>query len=196
MMDASSPAGLPGVGPPGAGTLLLAPPTLRDPNFRRTVVLLCERNAHGSFGLILNRPIDLHLGEVLDELSAYGDPLSVGGPVQPDTLHFIHRYGEHVPEAVPLANDVYWGGSFEAIKALASSGEATARELRFFIGYAGWSPGQLEAELRAEGGWLRTPVTPPLAFPEDPAALWRTGMRHLGGEYALLSTFPDDPRMN
>ena len=179
---------------PAQGTLLIAPPMMRDPNFWRAVVLLCEHSPEGSFGLILNRPLTLELSEVMKDLEGE-NMISLGGPVQQNTLHFLHRHGDLVDEAIPIIDGVHWGGDFEAIKTLVQAETATPQDLRFFLGYAGWSPGQLEEEIGA-GGWFLAHAADVLVFPEDPQNLWRTVMRRMGGEYALLSNFPDDPRMN
>ena len=180
---------------PAPGVLLIAPPLLNEPTFRRTVVLLCEHGPEGSFGLILNRPLSLQLGEVMDGMDTYPDPLSLGGPVQPNTLHFLHRFGETVPGAIAVLEGVYWGGEFEVLKLLVETQETTAQELRFFLGYAGWSPGQLAGEIE-QGGWILSHTHDGFVFPEAPAQLWRTILRSKGGEYAILANFPDDPRMN
>jgi putative transcriptional regulator len=180
---------------PVPGVLLVAPPMMLDPNFRRSVVLLCEHSPEGSFGLILNRPLALALSEVLDGLHQGDAPLSLGGPVQQNTLHFLHRHGDLVSDAIPIFDGVHWGGDFEAIKVLVQAEAASPQNLRFFLGYAGWSPGQLEEEIEA-GGWFLAYADDVLVFPEEPDTLWRTVLRRMGGEYALLSNFPDDPQMN
>lgn len=179
---------------PAPGVLLIAPPMMGDPNFWRTVVLLCEHSDEGSFGLILNRPLDLDLGDVLNGFA--GDEMvSLGGPVQQDTLHFLHRHGDRVSDAVGLAEGIFWGGDFETIKALIQDNGVSPRDFRFFIGYAGWSAGQLVEEIEA-GGWFLTAAASDLVFMEQPAGLWRDVLKRMGGEYALLANFPDDPRMN
>ena len=179
---------------PAPGMLLVAPPLMEDPNFRRTVVLLCEHSPEGSFGLILNRPLTLNLSEVVDDLGG-DDMVSLGGPVQQNTLHFLHRHSEYITDAITLLDGVHWGGDFEAIKLLVQTKMATTHDLRFFLGYAGWAPGQLQEEIDA-GGWFVAYADDMLIFPDDPVTLWRTVLRRMGGDYALLSTFPDDPRMN
>ena len=176
------------------GVLLVAHPMLGDPNFRRSVVLICEHSPEGSFGLILNRPLDLELGDVVDGLAG-DDLLSLGGPVQQDTLHFLHRHDDVLEGAIPVMEGVHWGGDFEMVKTLVWAEQASPRDLRFFLGYAGWSAGQLEEEVD-EGGWFLTPATDDLVFADAPQQLWRTVLRRMGGEYALLANFPDDPRMN
>ena len=179
---------------PAAGMILVAPPLMADPNFRRTVVLLCEHGPEGSFGLILNRPLSLELSDILHDLTG-DDLVSMGGPVQQDTLHFLHRHGDLVTDAEPVLDSLYWGGDFEIVRAMIQAEQATPRTIRFFLGYAGWSPGQLENEI-GQDGWFLTDATDDLVFTEEPAKLWRTVLRRMGGAYALLSTFPDDPRTN
>lgn len=177
------------------GVLLVAEPALLDPNFRRTVILLCDHNEEGSFGLILNRSTEYHLGEVLAEPVGIDAPLYLGGPVQTDTLHYLHPYADEVDEAVAVVDGVGWGGPFEVIVERVRLGQLDADGFRFFIGYSGWGEGQLEGEVE-EGGWIVMPGSAADVFEGDPAVLWRDAMRGLGGEYALLSNYPDDPRMN
>lgn len=180
---------------PRPGMLLIAPPMLEDPNFRRSVVLLCEHGDEGSFGLILNRPLDLHLSDVLEDIVVYDDTINLGGPVHRNTLHFLHRYEDALPNAVTLPNGVQWGGHFDTLRTLMERGAIEPHDLRFFVGYAGWSPGQLETEIET-GGWILTEATDDAVFAEDPSTLWRAVLRQMGGQYAVLANFPDDPRMN
>ena len=180
---------------PKPGVILVAPPMMHDPNFRRSVVLLCEHTPEGSFGLILNRPLDVQLAEVIQGIGGLEHPLGQGGPVQTDTLHFLHTCGELVPEAIPIGNGIYWGGDFDVMKLLIETGQASAAEARFFLGYSGWSPGQLLEEIE-QGGWIISSGDPRAVFEPDPRKLWRHILRTMGGEYAILSTFPEDPRLN
>jgi putative transcriptional regulator len=178
------------------GTFLISAPMMQDPNFRRSVVLLCEHNdREGTFGLILNRELDVHLGDVLDEYVTYDPPLYMGGPVQRETLHVLHTRPDEIPGGIDLGNDVTWGGDFEVVQQIAKGGDAAPDNLRFFLGYAGWGPGQLEGEL-GEEAWIPAPGAADLVFDTDPDQLWRTILRRMGGEYAVLANFPDDPRMN
>src|SRR5688572_33297314 len=102
---------------PEKGRLLISEPFLPDPNFERTVVLLCEHNEEGSFGFVLNKPSDLKLGELMEDLGNMDEVVFVGGPVQQDTLHFIHR-NVTIPNAVEVAGSVHWGGDFESLLSL------------------------------------------------------------------------------
>lgn len=178
------------------GTLLISAPMMQDPNFRRSVVLLCEhRQGEGTFGLTLNRQLDVQLGDVLEDFVAYNPPLYLGGPVQRETLHYLHTRSDTIPGGVSLPDNVTWGGNFDIVQQLAKSGDVSSADLRFFLGYAGWGPGQLEAELDEEA-WILAPGAADLIFDVKPEALWRTILRRMGGEYAVLANFPDDPRMN
>ena len=181
--------------PPSPGVLLVAEPPMGDPNFKRTVILLCEHNLDGSFGLVLNRPSKQHLSEVAAEPPPFDVELWLGGPVQTDTLHYLHPYGDMVDGAMPVLDDVYWGGEFEQILDGLERTWFVLDRFRFFVGYSGWGPGQLDAEVD-DGAWMVLPGSPETVFSESDDALWRQVLRELGGEYALLSTFPDDPRMN
>ena len=177
------------------GVLLVAEPALLDPNFRRAVVLLCDHNAEGSFGLILNRPTELHLPEVLAEPVGLKHELFFGGPVQTDTLHYLHPYAEAIAEAVPVLDGVSWGGPFDAVVEGVREGAFEASAFRFFVGYAGWGEDQLQDEVDGDG-WVVLPGSAADVFEHDPGTLWRDLLRTLGGEYALLSNYPDDPQMN
>lgn len=180
---------------PAAGVLLIAPPMMQDPNFRRTVVLLCEHGVDGSFGLILNRSITLNLTDVVEGMELYDGPLCMGGPVQPNTLHVLHRYGASVGESIEILDRIYWGGDFESIQKKVENEITSSEEIRFFLGYAGWNPGQLDAEIEQDG-WIVAPADTAVIFPDDPETLWANTLRRMGGEYALLANFPDDPRLN
>lgn len=177
------------------GVLLVAEPAMLDPNFRRTVVLVCDHTEEGSFGLVLNRPTNLHLPEVLLEPVGLEHPLFVGGPVQPDTLHFVHTYAQEIETSVPLGGGLGWGGPFEEIARMIRLGDLEADRFRFFAGYAGWGPGQLTSEVE-DGSWIVLPADAEAVFRTPPERLWRNLVVGLGGEMALLANYPDDPRTN
>ena len=177
------------------GVLLIAEPPMADPNFRRSVILLCEHTTEGSFGLVLNRPAEFKLAEVSTIALPFDTPLGYGGPVQPETLHVLHPYGDAIDGALPVADGVWWGGAFERMLEGIEGGWLDATRMRFFLGYSGWGGGQLDSEID-EDSWIVLPCTETLVFTEGADALWRGILRGLGGEYAILSTFPDDPRMN
>ena len=181
------------------GTLLISQPFLGDPNFERSVVLLCrDAPEEGTFGLVLNRPTTLTLGAVLDlpaaALAAAALPLYVGGPVGPNTLHYVHRRAD-LPGAHDLGQDVYWGGDFDLLLDLLGTGAAEPGDVRLFAGYSGWSAGQLAGELRA-GSWIRQPASAGKVFTLASDAFWRDILREKGGRFKVLANYPLDPRLN
>jgi len=177
------------------GAMLLASPSMADPNFRKGVVLLCEHSEEGSFGLILNRPLEVEGSPLEDELEGYANGLSFGGPVQPNTLHFIHQLFDDLPDAEPIAKGIYWGGDFERLKEIASDGDVANAKLRFFLGYTGWGAGQLEFEV-TQNDWIVVESDEAFVFQQDPRKLWTSIMKKLGGDFELFANYPLDPRMN
>jgi len=180
---------------PGPGILLIADPFLKDPNFLRTVVFLCEHREDGSFGFVLNRQYQNTLDELIPELEDYKFPVYYGGPVQQDSIHFLHQYPEEIPGSIEVLKGVYWGGNFDALVDMIKSGKADADKVRFFIGYSGWSDGQLGTELK-EKSWLTVQATPELIFHEDYNEIWKDSLKELGGDYEMMINFPVDPQLN
>ncbi|GAC1375420.1 MAG: YqgE/AlgH family protein [Hymenobacter sp.] len=182
------------------GTLLISQPFLGDPNFERSVVLLCrDEPRHGSFGLVLNRLTSLTLGDVLDlpaqaGLAAAELPLYVGGPVEPNTLHYLHRRAD-LPGSSDLGQDVYWGGDFDLLLSLIGSGVVEPGDVRLFAGYSGWAAGQLASELQGQS-WIRHPASAGKVFTLASDAFWRDILREKGGRFKVLSNYPVDPRLN
>ena len=180
---------------PARGTLLIANPFLKDPNFMRTVIFLCEHKEEGSFGFVLNKPFAKTLADLLPEFSDYKIPLYFGGPVQKDTIHFLHQYPDIISGGEEVFDGVYWGGNFETIMALIKLKQIDLRKIKFFIGYSGWAEKQIEDEL-TEKSWLTAVATRRLLFHNNPDNIWKDSLRHLGGEYEMMINFPIDPQLN
>lgn len=180
---------------PEPGMLLIAEPFLRDPNFSRSVVLLCEHKQEGSFGLLLNRSYHHTLEDLIPECEGLDYAISDGGPVQRDTLHFIHQYPGRIPGGSELRDGMFWGGDFELAIRLLRSGVINRERIRFFIGYSGWTEGQLDSEVR-DKSWLVTPGSRQIVFPKSEVETWKESLRHMGGDYEILVNFPIDPSMN
>ena len=186
-----------------AGRLLVATPVLGDPNFRRTVVLIVEHEPdQGTLGVVLNRPTQVPVGQVLEPWTELATDPSVvfnGGPVQPASALAL----AHVPG---IEEPVGWHPLDGAAPAVARLGlvdldappgllAGTIASLRVYAGYAGWSAGQLQAEID-EGAWYVVPGQPSDAFCPDPEQLWPAVLRRQGGELAYVATYPDDPGLN
>ena len=170
------------------GSLLVATPALVDPNFRRTVVLVAEHGEAGAMGVVLNRPSETAVGEAVPELVSLADgeePVFVGGPVAVDSLLALAEV-EEPDESLELVV-----GSV----AFVQDPEVPILRGRIFVGYAGWSPGQIEAELDEES-WIVVPAEPDDVFSDEPDELWSSVLRRQGGPLALLSSMPPDPSLN
>lgn len=177
------------------GRLLLDGGKLQGSWFHRTVVLVCQHDAQGAFGLVLNRPAGTQVCEALpgdlpDTLKS--QPLYVGGPVQPGALSFLHG-DAFLPEGSVMAG-IDLGHSLEQLVDLATDFSVT-RRLLVFAGYAGWSPGQLDDEIRRDA-WLLHPATPELVFDPNPRTLWDRILREKGGLFRLLADSPEDLSVN
>lgn len=184
---------------PETGLLLIAEPFMKDPNFIRTVVLLCEHHDEGSFGLILNKPLTVNLSQVLpepvDEEPEFEIPLYYGGPCEKNTLHFLHTIPD-IPDAAKIGKELYWGGSFEELKNRIRLGEVSNDMIRFFIGYSGWSSEQLNEELDSNDWILDKVHKVNMLFEDDPDLLWKEVLKSKGGNFKVMSNFPIDPRLN
>lgn len=175
------------------GSLLIASPILADPNFARTVVLITEHGEEGAMGVVLNRPSETEVGEVAPGLGeiAGGEPVFIGGPVQPQALVVLAEFNDPEVAAWVVVADV----GFVAADTDQTALEHAVRRGRVYAGYSGWSAGQLEAEL-AEDAWIVEPPLPSELFPDDPETLWRGVLARKGGQFALLARMPDDPSLN
>ena len=180
---------------PAAGILLIADPFLKDPNFLRTVVLLCEHQQEGSFGFVLNKRTDNTLDELLADFEGFKLPVYYGGPVQTDTIHFVHQYPDLIDDAYKISEGIYWGGNFESVKVLVKNRRIDPEKIKFFLGYSGWGNGQLSNEMD-EKSWLTVSATQHLVFNTAPDAVWKGSLKQLGGEYEQLINYPVDPQLN
>lgn len=178
---------------PARGTLLIANPFLKDPNFARTVVFLCEHTSEGSFGFVLNKRFPKNLVELDPEFNIQQMPVFQGGPVQRDALHFLHQYPQLINGGEEVLENVYWGDNYESL--LMNADVFDLKKIRFFIGYSGWSEGQLDNELKEES-WLTVTATRKLIFETEPENIWKESLKHLGGDYKMMINFPTDPQLN
>jgi putative transcriptional regulator len=174
------------------GKLLVSSPSLVDPNFRKTVVLIAHHDDDGAMGLVLSRPSDvpaLHAVPSLEGLPGADDPVFVGGPVQPDAFMVLAEFEDVGQAAAPIMAGLGF------MPADAEPEELSIRRLRLFAGYSGWGAGQLEAELD-ESSWIVVDAVTDDAFAPDPDELWRSVLHRKGGPFSLMETMPFDPRLN
>jgi putative transcriptional regulator len=174
------------------GKLLIAGPTLLDPNFQRAVVLVIEHSPEGALGLVLNRPSETTVGDAvseLDELVDVAEPLFIGGPVQQTALIVLAQFEDAARAAVVAFEDVGVLGGED------HEDPPPTRRARAFAGHSGWGPGQLDAEVE-RGDWILEPARHEDAFCEDPDTLWPLVLTRKGGSYALVARMPPDPSVN
>jgi len=181
----------------GKGIFLVAAPSLRDPNFRQAVVLLCEHGPEGALGVIVNRPTAMSISEALPQvpiLEGSGHVLYAGGPVQTNQVMLLYR-GEQLPDnSHHVFDGVCLGGDMGVVeRVLTGSGNQDA--FRAYLGYSGWGPGQLESELKT-GSWITLPADSIMVFEKDPAQVWREILLTLGDDYRRYADMPFDPSCN
>lgn len=181
--------------PPERGRLLVSGPFLPDPYFRRTVVLLCAHDAEGSFGFVLNRSLDMDVMDLMENMPPVPGRVNIGGPVQSGNLYYLHTFGPRVEGSMPVVDDIHMGGDFEQLRSLLATDPKLGRHVRFFVGYSGWGPDQLQKEI-GERAWLITPAQKRLVMGTRSPDLWADTLRGMGSAFAPLANFPEDPTLN
>lgn len=177
------------------GTILIADPFLKDPNFLRTVIFLCDHNKDGSFGFVLNRKLEYTIGDLIRDLEGCDFPVYYGGPVQQNTIHFLHRCPDLITGGEEIISGIYWGGEFDELIYLLKKDKLNFSDIRLFLGYSGWGEGQLDNE-QNEKTWLTTYGNSKLIFPVDTSSTWKEAIKQLGGKYEQLINYPIDPHLN
>lgn len=177
------------------GQILLAEPFMLDPNFKRAAVVLCEHTPDGSLGFVLNKTIGMEVNELLADFPDFDSQVFYGGPVATDTIHFLHNVGDMLEGSQKVADGVYWGGEFEKLKFLAESKLIKPENIRFFIGYSGWSSGQLHEEL-GTGSWVIADLHANYVFKSSIEQLWEQIMSDKGDTFTVISQVPDTANWN
>jgi putative transcriptional regulator len=180
---------------PTQGSLLISEPFLLDSYFKRAVVLLSEHDDQGTLGFILNKPTDVKLNDAVEDFPEFDVPLYFGGPVETDTLFYIHTLGEKLKGAKEIVQGIWWGGDYDQLKFLIDTRQIRPDQIRFYAGYSGWEPKQLEGELK-EKAWLVSNANKKFTFFDNAKSLWSQVLRSMGNEYAILANFPEDPNLN
>lgn len=180
---------------PQKGKALVSEPFLLDNYFKRSIVILTEHNESGTVGFVLNKPVDVKINEVVENFPDIDAEVALGGPVSTNTLHYLHTLGDIIPNSVPVIGNICWGGDFEVVERLITSGNISAQQIRFFLGYSGWSPNQLENEL-AENAWIVCDISPEEIMMPMNKHYWTKKLRGMGQKYEMWSNFPENPEMN
>lgn len=179
---------------PKRGRVLIAEPFLPGGYFNRSAVLLVQCSSEGDVGFILNKPTDLLLKDLFKDFPDYDSPAFLGGPVSNDKLFFLHTLGEKIPDSLKILDELFWSGDFNHLTALIRAGLVEERDVRFFLGYSGWSAGQLASEI-ADHSWIVTEPTVESILSSD-ENFWVESVKKIGGNALLWQNFPESPELN
>lgn len=180
---------------PSKGKLLVAEPSiLNDVSFNRSIILLSEHNENGSVGFIINKPSEFTINDLIPEINS---TLRVykGGPVSKENLYFVHRLPTLIPDSVEIGDGIYWGGNFDKVQELLESNTIAKSDIRFFLGYSGWSKEQLNDELKTTS-WKVIENKHKNIFGIPYKNFWKDEMMKFGGEYKIWANAPENPSLN
>jgi len=172
------------------GGILIAEPFMVDPHFKRAVILICEHEQEGSVGFILNKGLNMQVQDLLPDFPEFKAPVYYGGPVGTDTIHYVHTVGHILDESMPVVPGLFWGGDFEKLKFLIRSELVRPSDIRFFLGYSGWSDGQISEEI-TYGSWLLGEMDTNYLVKNRPTNLWKSAMEHKGRNYSVIAQIKD-----
>ena len=180
------------------GSLLIANPVLPDPNFSRTVILLCDHDEQGSFGLVINRSTQLKAPDLfinINILKSYNEKIYLGGPVSQSVVFFLCRSPSAAGKLDEVCSGVYLGSNLETLESLYASLENPEQDIRFYLGYSGWSGGQLAEEM-AQNSWLVQKSNEQFIFLDSESLIWPKAVNSLGEKYQYLTKAPVNPQWN
>lgn len=180
---------------PKIGSLLISEPFQPEHIFNRSVIMLCEHNEEGSFGVVLNKPSTYKVKDVMKEMPKVNFPVYIGGPVEVERIFFIHDQGELIPNSIKINEHYYWGGDLDIITNMIANKQLKHENIRFFIGYSGWESEQLTQEL-TYNSWVVLNKKINDLFSFKPESLWKRCVNNLGKDYAFWTKLPKDPILN
>jgi len=179
---------------PASGRVLISEPFMDDENFSRSVIYLCEYNEDESYGFILNHILNPSLSELINEIDNKDFSISYGGPVSSDNLFYFHNLGDRINGSKQLSKNLWTGGDFNEIISLINNREISEQNIRFFLGYSGWSKSQLSNEMKSNS-WIVSEIEQSSIISID-QNLWQSILSEKGGKYKIVSNFPIDPTSN
>lgn len=177
------------------GQLLISEPSLSDPIFFKSVVLITHHTASESVGLILNQATKTDLDQIIDDIPSNNFPIYIGGPVQKNAIHFIHTLGDMIPNTQEIIEGLYWGGDFDQVLRLMTEDKIAKNHIRFFAGYSGWGKDQLNHEIKKDG-WITHEPNINLCMQNSTEKLWSDLIKTKSKKYAIWANIPKDPSLN
>ena len=178
------------------GHVLLAEPTLTgDVSFSRAVILIAAHDPKGSVGFILNKPLSYTLDELIEDIH-FPFPVFNGGPVDQDNIYFIHTAPEVVPGSIEITDGIYWGGDFAVLLNALKLNLIFENQIKFFLGYTGWSQKQLDGEIKSNSWITVEDLDIKTLVKKQNHSLWKNSIKALGGKYLIWSNTPENPSLN
>lgn len=177
------------------GRLLIAEPFMDDPHFKRSVVLLTEHKKEGSLGFILNQPLNITINDTIRDFPVFDSQVFMGGPVQTDSLFYIHTQGDIITESEHIIDNLYWSGNFEQLKDMIIDQQIFPNEIMFFVGYSGWDYPQIKNEVKANS-WIISDLNSFNINDFKDEHFWKKALQQMGPKHAVLSNFPENPSLN
>lgn len=177
------------------GDVLISEPFLNDFYFKRSAILIVDHNDEGSFGVVINKRLEVPFNDIIMGFPKFDAKVYLGGPVDTDRVFFIHTIGEMIPDSHKIMGGLYWSGNVNALKAMIKNDLIKSHEVRFYIGYAGWDGGQLQKELKANT-WLVAKFGSKEILTTNPKTMWKSFVDKMGKRYSLWSKFPVNPSEN
>jgi putative transcriptional regulator len=182
---------------PKKGKILISDPFGDDLYFKRSVVLITEHDSlQGTVGLVLNKPVIIKNNKFLTDFPADKVSVSLGGPVNTNSLHFLHTYGKNIADSVEVIPGLFWGGDYEMIKEIVKIEGYKESKLRFFIGYSGWDAGQLDNELEDNFWVVSNPLSSGKIMSYFGSESWKTVMYNMGDQFKMWANTPENPTLN
>jgi len=174
------------------GKFLVSEPFMLDPNFKRVVILICDhQEKEGTIGFILNKSVEMNITDLVSNFPDFESEVYFGGPVQTDSIHYIHRVGDLLEGSLEIADGLWWGGNFEQLKSLVNTGVVKPKDIRFFVGYSGWGEGQLLDEMKAKT-WFLLDSDVNFVFNEKYyETLWKNVLAQAGGTHSIIGQIPE-----
>jgi putative transcriptional regulator len=180
---------------PAKGKFLISEPFMEDNFFKRSVVFLCDHNEDGSFGFVLNNILSINMKDVMEGFEECEFEVGFGGPVNSSNLYYIHTLGDMLEGSITIQKGLYTGGDFEKLQSLINSGLVNQNQVRFFLGYSGWTAGQLEQEIK-DSAWIVTNSAHENIINAKDKELWKNLLNEMGGKFKAIANFPEDPSLN
>ena len=168
------------------GKLLLAEPFMDESVFQRCAIFLCELHKDGALGFIINKQLDFIITDLIKDFPEFNAAVFYGGPVQTDTIHYIHTKGDLLEDSIEVQKGIFWGGDFNRLKFLITNELIKPADIRFYLGYSGWTEGQLQEEVKS-GSWMISESDPNYIFTRKWGGLWKRILNDAGGTKAVIA---------